>query len=179
MIRVNLLPVKRKKKAKAVPAFIIYMVLLIMVAVIISGYLFWDLNSKLSSLTKQKTDNENTITELKNKIKEVENFETHKKTLEDRKNIIEQLKKNQSLPAKVLAEMSNVLPAGVWLSSMSVAGRDIDIAGIGFTNEDVVNYVENLKKSQLFTDVNLLGTQKAGTEKVITYQFTLKCKVKA
>jgi len=107
------------------------------------------------------------------------NFEEQKKTLEQRKNIIEQLRKNQSLPVRILTEMSNVLASGIWLQSMSVSGESISISGAGFTNEDVVNYVDNLKKSKLFTDVNLIGTQKAGSGKVVTYQFTLTCRAKA
>ncbi|MBI4684226.1 MAG: PilN domain-containing protein [Nitrospirae bacterium] len=179
MIRVNLLPLKRKKKPKAVPQFMIYMVLVTLFIVIISGYLFFYLNTQLSSLNKQKKNNEARIAELKNRIKEVENYESQKKTLEQRKNIIEQLRRNQSLPVKILNEISSTVPNGVWLISMSVAGESIDIAGVGFTNDDVVNYVNNLKKSQLFTDVYLQGTQKTGTGKIITYQFTLTCKVKA
>lgn len=179
MIRVNLLPVKRKKKAKAVPAFVIYGVLLTLVALIVSGYLFWYLNSQVSSLTKKKSDNEIIIADLKNKIKEVENFEAQKKTLEERKNIIEKLRKNQSLPVRILTELNNVLPGGVWLTSLSVTGESINISGSGFTNEDVVNYVDNLKKSQLFTDIYLHGSQKSGTGKTVMYTFTLTCKVKA
>ncbi len=179
MIRVNLLPVKRKKKPKAVPVFIIYMVLLTVVSGIVSAYLFYYLNSQLSSLKHQKKTNEATVADLKNKIKDVENYEAQKKTLEQRTNIIEELKKNQSLPVKILTEMSNAVPNGVWLSSMTIAGGNINISGAGFTNDDVVNYVDNLKKSQLFTDVYLQGSQKTGADKVITYQFTLTCKVKA
>lgn len=179
MIRVNLLPTKRKKKAKALPAFLISMVLLTLAAGIISAYLFYWLNSELSSQRQKKKANEAQLADLNNKIKEVKNFEEQKKTLEQRKNIIEQLRKNQSLPVRILTEMSNVLPSGVWLQTMSVSGESINISGSGFTNEDVVNYVDNLKKSKLFADVNLIGTQKSGTGKVVTYQFTLTCRVKA
>ena len=80
---------------------------------------------------------------------------------------------------KILSEMGNVLPNGVWLQSMSVSGNDIKISGTGFTNEDVVNYEKNLQKSTLFTDVKLHGTQKSTTGKVVTYQFNITCKVKA
>ncbi len=179
MIRVNLLPIKRKKKAKAIPAFIVYGVLLTAATIIISGYLFWYLNSQISLLKKQKATNQAKITELKSRIKEVENFESQRKTLEQRKNVIEELRKNQSLPAKVLSEMSAAIPNGVWLNSMAVSGQNIKVSGTGFTNEDVVNYVDNLKKSQLFMDVYLEGSQKKMAEKVITYDFSLTCKVKA
>jgi type IV pilus assembly protein PilN len=178
MIRVNLLQVKRKKKPKAVPVFIINSVLFILAAVIASGYLYYYYSSQIASLQQQKKANETTIADLKNKIKEVENYESQKQTLEKRTGIIEQLKKNQSLPVKILSEMGNVLPNGVWLQSMSVSGNEIKISGTGFTNEDVVNYEKNLKKSELFTDVKLHGTQKSTTGKVVTYQFNITCKVK-
>ncbi len=178
MIRVNLLPVKRKKKAKALPAFIIYGVLLTLLAVVISGYLFWYFNSQVSALTQKKKENAAKIAELKNKIKEVENFEAQKKVLEQRKNLVEQLRKNQGLPVRILTEMSNVIPLGVWLQQMTVTGNDIKISGTGFTNEDVVNYVDNLKRSQFVTDIYLEGSQKKSEGKVITYQFTLKCNIK-
>ena len=35
------------------------------------------------------------------------------------------------------------------------------------------------KKSTLFTDVKLHGTQKSTAGKVVTYQFNITCKVKA
>jgi Tfp pilus assembly protein PilN len=179
MIRVNLLQVKRKKKPKAVPVFIINSVLFILAAVIASGYLFYYYSSQIASLQQQKKTNETTIADLKNKIKEVENYESQKQTLEKRTGIIKQLKKNQSLPVKILSEMGSVLPNGVWLQSMSITGNEIKISGTGFTNEDVVNYEKNLKKSALFTDVTLHGTQKSAAGKVVTYQFNITCKVKA
>lgn len=178
MIRVNLLPTKRRKKPKAVPTFLIYIALVTTVIIIASGYVFWYLNSQLTSLKQQKKANETQIAELKNKIKEVENFEAQKKTLEQRKNIIEQLRKNQSLPVRILIEMSNVLPNGVWLQNMAVAGENINISGSGFTNEDVVNYVDNLKKSKLFTDIYLQGSTKSEVGKIIMYQFSITCKAK-
>lgn len=178
MIRVNLLPIKRKKKLKAIPVFIINSVLFTLAAIIASGCLFYYTSSQLTSLQQQKKTNEATMADLKNKIKEVENYESQKQTLDKKTGIIKQLKKNQSLPVRILSEMGNVLPNGVWLQSMSVSGNDIKISGAGFTNEDVVNYEKNLKKSELFTDVTLHGTQKSTTGNVVTYQFNITCKVK-
>jgi len=179
MIRVNLLPVKRKKKPKAIPVFIINGVLLTLAALIASGYLFYFTNSRVSSLQQQKKTNEATIAALKNKIKEVENYESQKQTLEKRTGIIKQLRKNQSLPVRIFSEMNNVLPNGVWLQSLSISGNEIKISGTGFANEDVVNYEKNLKKSELFTDVVLHGAQKATSGKIVTYQFNITLKVKA
>ena len=178
MIRVNLLPTKRKKKAKALPAFLISMTLLTLAAGIVSAYLYYWLNSELSLLNQKKTDNEAQLADLNNKIKEVKNFEEQKKTLEQKTGIIEQLKKNQTFPVKILTEMRNVLPERVWITSMSISGGVINISGIGFTNEDAVNYADNLEKSQMLTGVSLHATQKNVAGSVVTYQFTITCKVK-
>lgn len=178
MIRVNLLPTKRKKKAKAIPAFLISMVFLTLAAGIISAYLFYWLNSELSSLAKKKMDNEAQLGELNNKIKEVKNFEEQKKTLEQKTGIIEQLKKNQTFPIKILIEMGKVLPDRVWITAMSISGGVINISGSGFANEDVVNYADNLEKSQMLTGVSLHATQKSVSGSIVTYQFTITSRVK-
>ncbi|MCE5195021.1 MAG: PilN domain-containing protein [Nitrospiraceae bacterium] len=180
MIRVNLLSVKRKKKAQALPSFIIYGALLLVAAIIVAGYSVWYLNSQVSRLSDQKKSNEVQIAELKKKIKEVENYESQKKLLEQKTNVIKDLKKNQSLPAKILSEINNTIPQGVWITALSISGANINISGAGFTNDDIINYVDNLKKSQLFTDIYLQGSQKdkGAAGKTASYQFTLTCKVK-
>lgn len=61
---------------------------------------------------------------------------------------------------------------------MAKVNRTLLIINTGFTNDDVVNYEKNLKKSELFTDVALHGTQKSTTGNVVTYQFNITCKVK-
>jgi len=67
--------------------------------------------------------------------------------------------------------------------SILVKEHDVDevIIAIPSASGEVIRGIllNNLKKSQLFTDVYLQGTQKTGTGKIVMYQFTLTCKVKA
>ena len=181
MIRVNLLPVKRKKKAKPLPSFVIATTLITVLVICALAYLFYYYTSTLQDTKNRFDANTKRIAELKEKIKEVDNFEKLNKTIEDRTKIIEQLRKNQSIPVMMLDEISRNLPKGVWLSSMAVtgAGSSVSIDGYAFTNADVVAYVDNLKNSKLLTEIYLQESRQAEIEKIPLYQFKLTFKVAA
>ena len=179
MIRINLLPVKRKKKAKPLPTFVIATVLLTVLIICALGYLFYYYNSTLQATKDRFESNKQKIAELKEKIKEVDNFEKLNKTIEERTKIIEQLRKNQSIPVMMLDEISKNLPKGVWLSAMAAVGggSSVSIDGYAFTNPDVVTFVENLKGSKLLTEVYLQETKQVEIEKIPLYQFKLTFRV--
>jgi type IV pilus assembly protein PilN len=179
MIKVNLIPARRKRKPKPVPAFVIASVLLLVFALV--GFLSYSyfLDSKIQDLQAQKAANARKLAELNEKIKEVKGFEALNRKFQQRKEIIERLTKNQSVPVKILDEMNKRLTDGIWLRSMSISGDRISVDGFGFTNSDIVSYVQNLKDSKLFQDVVLLETRRTGDKNVELYSFKLDMQVKA
>lgn len=179
MIKVNLLPLKRKKKPKPIPAFIITMLIATIGTIVVMLILFSFFNTRLSAKRNISKSNEQKIVELKQKIKEVENFEQLNKTIQQRNSIIEQLRNNQSVPVKLLDEVSKLLPKGVWLDTMTVSAQNINIAGHAFENSDIVSYVDNLKNSQLLTEVYLLESKSTTIEKIPLYTFKLTFRIKA
>ena len=179
MIKVNLLPVKRKKKHKPIPSFIVTMVITVLVTIIVMANLAFFFNSRLSKKKALFKTNENKIVELKQKIKEVENFEQLNKTIEQRNGIIEQLRKNQSMPVRLLDEANNLLPSGVWLDEMAVYGENVSMEGYAFANSDIVTYIDNIKNSQIFTEVYLQESKSTTIENTLLYMFKLTFKIKA
>ncbi len=179
MIRINLLPYKRKKKAKPLPTFVISTALITVIAFCALAYLFFYFNADLQAANDRFEGNKKRIAELKNKIKEVDNFEKLNKTIEERTKIIEQLRKNQNKPVMILDEISRNLPKGVWLNIMTVSGDNGNIDGHAFTNTDVVAFVDNLKSSKLLADVYLQETRQVEIEKIPLYHFKLTFKVAA
>ncbi|MEW6107800.1 MAG: PilN domain-containing protein [Nitrospirota bacterium] len=179
MIKVNLLPVKKKKKAKPVPAFLISTILITLIVCAVLAYFIYFFTSRVSIRQAKVRENEQKIQELKEKIKEVEDFEKRNTVFQQRKEIIEQLGKNKTLPVKILSEISALLPVGVWLNTMDVKGTDISLSCTAFTNTDVVNYVNNLKNSNLFTDIYLQESIQSPTSGFSLYSFKLTFKVKA
>jgi type IV pilus assembly protein PilN len=179
MIKVNLLPVKRKKKHKPIPSFIVTMVIIVIVTIIVMANLAFFFNSRLSKKKALFKTNENKIVELKQKIKEVENFEQLNKTIKQRNGIIEQLRKNQSMPVRFLDEANNLLPSGVWLDKMALSGENVSMEGYAFANSDIVTYIDNIKNSQIFTEVYLQESKSTTIENTPLYMFKLIFKIKA
>ncbi len=178
MIKVNLLPVKRKKKPKPIPTFIISAALITGITLGVMLFLVFLFNARLSTKKNIFQANEQKIAELKQKIKEVENYEKLNKTIQEKNSIIEQLRNNQSVPVKLLDEISKLLPKGVWLNAMTVSGGNIDIDGYAFDNSEIVSYVQNLKNSQMLTEVYLQESKSTTIEKISLYMFKLTFKVK-
>jgi type IV pilus assembly protein PilN len=178
MIKINLLPVKKKKKAKPVPSFIVAAVAVTIISCLLLGYLVYYFNGRIASRKQQVDANEKTLAKLKEKIKAVEDYEKRNATYKQRKDIIEQLGKNKILPVKVIDEVSRLLPSGVWLTSMAIDGTNVNLGCMGFTNTDVVNYVNNLKTSKLFTDVFLQESVQQQASGFSVYSFRLTFKVK-
>jgi type IV pilus assembly protein PilN len=179
MIKVNLLPFKRKKKQKPLPAFIIATVILTVFIGVIMAYLAFFFSTGLSQKKSQFAANERKIAELKEKIKAADEFEERNKMFKNRSDVIEQLGRNKSVPVKILSEVASLIPKGLWLQNMSVSGtNNISMDGYGFTNSEIVNYVENLKASPLFAEVYLQESKSVEKEKISVYMFKLTCKTK-
>jgi type IV pilus assembly protein PilN len=178
MIKVNLLLVKKKKKQKPVPAFLISTVFITLATVAILAYLIFFFSGRVTEREAKVRENETKISELKKRLKDVEDFEKVNANFQKQKDIIETLGKNKTLPVKILDETSNLLPVGVWLTSMEIKGDNISLGCTAFTNTDVVNYVDNLKNSKFFTDVYLQESIQVQAAGISLYNFRLTYKVK-
>jgi len=178
MIKINLLLIKRKRKPKPIPTFIVTTVFITLVTIVVMILMVMFFNRSLSAKKDLFQDNEIKLAELRQKIKEVENFEQLNRNIQQKSDIIEQLRKNQSVPVKLLDEISNLLPKGVWLDAMTASGGNVNIDGYAFENSDIVSYVNNLKNSQLLTEVYLLESKSTTLEKIPLYTFKLTFRVK-
>ena len=174
MIRINLLPsTARKKKTKPMPAYLFGAVAALLGSILIFVGVSYYFNGQITEKNARIAANTAKLKELEAKIKEVKDFEALNKKFMDRKKVIEELTANQSLPVRILDEMAMRLTEGVWLTSMSLANNKINVQGIGFSNSDIVNFIQSLKSSALFTDVVLQGTQRQEQQGVETYTFNI------
>lgn len=178
MIRINLLPTKRKKKVLELYTTLIYSAIVSILAIFILGILTFYLSGKVSDLKKAVETREKRLKELKILLKEVADYEKDNESYREKNRIIEQLKKNQQVPLRLLDEVSTHLPKGVWLTAVTDQTGVININGYAFSNSDLVLYVQNLKTSKFFTDVALLESRQAKVGDASLYQFKLTFKVK-
>ena len=99
--------------------------------------------------------------------------ERSKKIYEDKIEIIQNLKKNQEGPVHMLDEISHRLPERVWLVSIKETGGNINIIGSGMTNDDIVKYVNNLKATNIFKNVQFVESRQVIDSGVPIYSFSL------
>jgi len=183
VIKINLLPVKRAaKKAKvAVDTAMFQLVVglgIVLVFVGACGYRWQMLVDEVALKTQIKEGKTKELDALKKKVQEVEDYEKNKRLLEDKNRIIEQLRKNQGGPVRLLDYLSQSLdPLKIWLTTVD-GDAQVAINGKALTNDDIVQFIRNLQQSGFFTDVMLEESRQAPEEGLIIYQFRLKMSVK-
>ncbi len=177
MIKINLLPARKGRKAFTIKVGLKPDLTLVIAAIIVifllEGFAWYWLNSTVSSFANERQTLEIRLKEIKEKVKEVENYERDKKTYEEKIAIIQNLKKSQRGPVHVIDEISRMLPDRVWLVSLKETGRDINITGSGMTNDDIVKYISNLKASRLFKNVQLIESRQVIDSGIPIYSFSL------
>ena len=176
MIKINLLPTKRKPARKITDL----QKQMILGGVILAGvgagmrYYTSFLNKKITSLQQQRDADNAKIAQQVNLLREVTTVEDEKKKVTEKIDIIEQLKKNQQGPVRMLDEISRSVPPGIALTSLSEVSGNINITGDAFTNEDIVKFVENLKSSPFLQDVYLLESSLTPEKGIEIYRFKLQ-----
>lgn len=176
MIKINLLPTKKKppKKVIDLQQQVILAVLVLILVVIAMGYYWKTQHDRIAMLENEKAATEKQIASQDDMLKEVKNVEEERKKVSEKIEIIEKLKKNQAGPVQLLAAVSNTLPKGVNITSLSESNNSVNIEGDAFTNEDVVRFIDNLKASPLLKDVMLLETSQTTLEKIDIYKYKLQ-----
>lgn len=175
MIRINLLGGPRAKAAKAewdVRVELVGGIALVILTIVGCLYYSGMLDSEISARELEKEQKNKQIAVLQEKLKQVQDFEQKKKLLEDKNRIIEQLEKSRAGPVKVLDYVSQSMePLKIWLTRLSVKGNDVELEGRAMTNDDIVEFVNNLNRTGYFTDIRLLETRAGSEAKLNVYQF--------
>lgn len=142
------------------------------------GYWFMKYNAlekKKAEITVKRAEAE----KLESIIKEVEDFQRRKDSLERRIALINDLKKNQKNPVKILDRISQDLPDLVWLDKMSLEAGKLTIEGRALNPNAVANFVTNIKADTLFNEPSVSqvtqGTVSSGL-KVYSYKMTVELK---
>lgn len=111
--------------------------------------------NKLSDRRDQIATKDAEAKRLESIIKEVEDYQRRKDSLQRRIDLINQLKQNQKGPVKIMDRVSQDLPDLVWLDKMTMSGGLITIGGRGLNPNAIANFVENIKNDPLFEEPDL------------------------
>jgi type IV pilus assembly protein PilN len=182
MIRINLLPGPKGRKAKPqydVRAQAMLGVGLVIITVAGCWWYSSALDEELEARQTEKSEKTKQVAALNEQVKQVADFEQRKKYLEDKNRIIDQLEKSRIGPVKVLDHVSQSLdPLKLWLVRVAVNGQNIDLEGRALSNDDVVEFVNNLRRTDYFTGIDLQESRSAVESQLNVYQFKLGFRLK-
>ncbi|MEO5824147.1 MAG: PilN domain-containing protein [Vicinamibacteraceae bacterium] len=108
-------------------------------------------------------------------LREVERFETQKKDLQQRVNLIEELRQNQVAPVHMLDQISRSMPDRLWLLDMKQKDNEVTLDGKTSTLSSLADFVANLEASGYFAkpvEITNSEEEKAGDTDLI--KFTVK-----
>ena len=155
MIRINLIPVRQVKK-RELGRQQLYLFGILFLGGLLANY-FWvrDAQEILARKRAQVAKLNLDIQGLDRAIGEVKTITSEKKDLEDKLKVLDTLKKKRVGPVKVLDALAQVIPAHVWLTSLAEKGGNVELSGLGMTNDDVAEFMRELKRSQYFSNIIL------------------------
>jgi type IV pilus assembly protein PilN len=149
MIRINLLGTERKQAKKA-PAIDLGQRLtvacsLILVASVAGiGWWYWTLQNESARVDNEIVMKTAEAARLQSLLTEVQKFEAQRTQLQQRVQLIEQLRSGQSVPVQLLDHVSKSLPDMLWLTDMNQEGGSVTIQGRSTTLIALSDFVANL-----------------------------------
>ena len=186
MIRINLLGVERTTKARRLPTFTVQAQQLTVVCSLILvvsfagvGWWYWSLKEASEQVEADIVAAQQQQRQLMSVLAEVKQFEGQRAQLQQRVQLIEQLRADQTIPVQLLDHVSRSVPEMLWLTDMEQKGEALTIQGRSNTLAATADFVTNLGNSSILlkpidmvTEVETLqGAQgQPGTE---LYKFTV------
>ena len=190
MIRINLLGVERGKTRKAA-AFdmgrqITLACSLILVAAVLGiGWWYWSLDQEATRVEAEIEAAQREQARLKSLLTEVAQFEAQRAQLQQRVQLIEQLRAGQSVPVQILAHVSRSLPDMLWLTEMEQSEGTLTIQGRATTLISLSDFVGNLGNGELLQKpIEIVSSQVEpltpgqGQAPVDVIRFTVRAAVK-
>jgi len=174
MIRINLLaadrPTKKKKAAASAPgAMQAYLLLGAFVGLAVlgclAGYLY--MSSQIKQLDTDIAKAEERQRQLQAIKAQVDALEKKRATFQQKVDLIERLKAEQSGPVHMLDEISKSLPDMVWLGTMDQTGNSVRLGGQSNGLTAVADFISALERSGWFPSVDLVSSTE--TANIVTF----------
>lgn len=166
MILINLLPHREaaRKRRKEVFQMVMFGALLagLLVAAGIYGWFQWLIEQQQARNAFLQSE----IAVLNRQIKEVEGLEGEIAALRERQKAVEDLQSDRNLPVHLLSDLTQLLPEGVYLSSLKQNGLSVEVKGSAQSNERVSEVLRNLSTGSPWITEPVLKEIVAGTVEV-------------
>ena len=177
MTKINLLLARKEKRKLGVRREFIVFILSIVLLLGVLALIHWRLEKEKGHTMAQIAQTKKEIAHYKSLTTEVLKAKEAQKTLQEKLNVINTLRREKTTPAKVLDELSVDKPEKIHLESLKKEGSRLGIEGIALDDETIANFMTNLRKSNLFKNVDLIVSEQIEQNKIKLKKFILSCEI--
>ena len=173
MIRINLLPTKAARKKESVIHQLVMGAIVLALALI--GIYFVHMQKK-NELSAQRVENnrlEEEIRQLASIIAQVEDYKKKKQDRNSKIEVIKKLNQGRSGPVKMLDEFTYTLPEKLWVKSWREKAKRVELQGVALSGTTIADFIDNLRSSKYFNNVELIQTQLQVKNKLKLQQFRI------
>ena len=166
MILINLLPHreianKRRKEVFQMAMFGALLAGLLAAAVVFSIY-----QALIDSQQERNSYLKSEISQLDNQIKDIKGLEEEINSLKARQKSVEDLQADRNLPVYLLSDITQLLPEGVYITSMKQTGLNVEVKGSVQSNERVSEVLRNISNGSPWFTKPILKEIVSGTVEV-------------
>jgi type IV pilus assembly protein PilN len=188
VIRINLLPIRKVKRAEAGQRQFVYLGLALLVTVGAVVFFHLQTASRLEEIKRRNTILAADVARLKQEVGDYDKIRAQREELLRQRKTIQALEAGRTGPVYLMREMSEILSPGkgptfdrityeetlrrdpnagfnaswdprrVWIDGYSEDHKRIRLRGAAKSNEDVAEFLKRLNSSVFFSDVNLDAT---------------------
>ena len=166
MILINLLPHreianKRRKEVFQMAMFGALLAGLLAAAVVFSVY-----QALIDSQQERNSYLKSEISQLDNQIKDIKGLEEEINSLKARQKSVEDLQADRNLPIYLFSDITQLLPEGVYITSMKQTGLNVEVKGSAQSNERVSEVLRNISNGSPWFTKPILKEIVSGTVEV-------------
>lgn len=175
MIRINLLPYRaQRRQTQILQHLAVALGSIVLVLLLLGAVHAWKA-TELSSLEDEYRQLKQQNDALKKKIGELANLDQLRADVQGKLNAVDKLQKGRFHTLNTLHELSKVIPANVWITSISDSNGQLSLSGLGESNKAVANFLRALDESPLFGAVQLqvISRQQIGSISVRLFSLSI------
>jgi type IV pilus assembly protein PilN len=207
VIRINLLPIRKVKRAEASQRQFLYLGMAILATVGAVVFVHLQAASQLDDIMRRNTILTADVARLKQEIGDYDKIRAQREELLRQRKTIQALDAGRTGPVYLLREMSELLSPGkgptfdrvsyeetlrrdpnagfnaswdprrVWMEGYSEDQKHVRIRGAAKSNEDVAEFHKRLNSSVFFSEVNLDSTSQVSGHGIKFVDFSLSANV--
>jgi type IV pilus assembly protein PilN len=178
MIRINLLPVRAKKRKVTVRHIFLAYIATVLVTVALIGGVWIYQEAQIGGLNDQ-------LAQVKREADEYAKYEPllqevikKKQIIEKKLEIIKDLQRDRDTVARLMAMISAEVPAEkIWLEKLVQSGNGMTLDGVALSNEAIAEFMRNLESSPYVVKgtLNLTHSRQTLMSNMKLREFQLTC----